>query len=249
MISVLLDGTRTERSVEVETCLDGADLVALTTVLAVEPENAKTPEPRAQAPRTQQVEEEPPAPAQEPQQTPVPAEEPQDAGNSAEGLLGLGAFVRSGSLPGLRPGILARGGLKWDHWQAKIEFRALPPAESLPTGSAAPIDFSMYNLALMGCYAWQIQAFSIGPCAAIEGGAVISDQAGEGAYRSAVVTPWLGLTPGLELGLKLSGSFQIYATGGVSVPLTQVRLELDDGALAHQAGVGGDATLGLHYFF
>lgn len=248
LVQVELDGAPSERQVDVETCIDGADFVALAVVLAVEPDNAQGPEPAA-APHPEPLESAPPPTPNEPEKPPRASEPTNAPRTPVRGFAGLGAFLRTGSLPEPRFGLALQGGLVWSHWLMRVEARAIPAAAFFPATAAATIDFSLYALDLAGCYSWQFGALALGPCLSLEGGAVVSDQAGDGPLREAVATPWFALTPGVEATLPLSQHLRLYGSAGVSVPLTQFRLELDDGSLAHQATVGGEGTLGGRFFF
>jgi hypothetical protein len=117
----------------------------------------------------------------------------------------------------------------------------------LPEGSAAPIDFSLVSGRVVTGYSLFGPSVTFAPTLAIEAGAILTSQGGTSARATAV--PWVGLGIGGLGQLRLSGRISTYLHGELSIPLTGASFALSDGAVFHDAAVGGRLELGLRFFW
>lgn len=253
-VAVTLDGVTREREVQVPTCSDAADFVALAVVLAIDPDNPQGDEgneaPLPEATPTEQFEDAEylmgPAAAPRDQESTSP-HRPEKQGLG--GLVGAGAVIATGALPGVRGGLELYGGIFGKHWQGRLEARALLPAKYEAAGAAAPITFSLLVGRVVGCYLWSAAALAFGPCLGFEAGALFSDQEGGGPEREQVITPWLAVAPGAEINFSVAKHVGFVAGAQLNIPLAPARLELDDGSEAHQTKLGVQGNVGVRIFW
>lgn len=269
-VNVALDGRPGRREVEVDRCSDAADFVALTVVLAVNPESAlgepaptdaeaatpaesasEAPEQgaAAQATAEQAMVEQAMVEQAEPASEPTRASSPKPDGGPRWSVA-LAPELAAGVLPGARFGVGLFAGLGLGRLETQLGVRWLPPGSDVPANAAAPISYSLLGARATAAYLWPTGALALGPLVAFEVGAIFSDQEGDGGQeRALVTTPWFGAGAGALAEIAFSPQTFLRVSGELAIPLTQTYLRLDDGQLAHAPAIGARTELGVRFLF
>jgi hypothetical protein len=252
-VDVSLSGQSGKRRVAVADCNDAADFVAVTVVLAVDPslegsfDVPEGAEPSDPAPRAANGGETPPA--SKPKSEAL-VEEPGPVRSRKmppRPHLSVGVEGAAGILPEPALGVGLDGGLDLGRLFLTLGGRWLLPRATSPSGSVAPIEFSLLAARLVAGYSFFGPKLLLGPTLSLEGGAILTSQGSPAARATAV--PWVGLGVGGQGLFELSRRFGVFLQAELSVPLTQATFALSSGQAFHQAELGGRAEVGMRFFW
>jgi len=254
-----LNGREGVRSITVQRCGDAADFVALTVVLAVNPDFAPPPaidssesappvDAEAISPFAASAAEEP----EKPKEPSLPAgaalvskeKTPLFLSFGMRGELDLGTF------PSARGGMAVDGAVSWPHWFLSLSGALYPEVQENLAGASGPIAFSLLALRARGCHLFGNPSFRLGPCLSAELGTIQAGQTSGHVDPPQASELWSAISAGLEAQLRVLPWLSPFATVDASFPLSRPRFILDDGTLVHQpsvvALVGG---IGIRLFF
>jgi len=245
-----------ERRVRVATCGDAAEFLAVTIVLAIEPERGpeltRAVDPPAAASVAPALEIEAAAAAvQEVRVDPVEREAssgppPEPPARPVSWLLGASVEGALGALPNFQVGPAVELGLQYGPLVVTAGARLLPPVTQTPPGAVGDISYSLAAGRVGACLLGDFGFTSFGPCAAVDVGALWTQQAAPGDISQTV--PWVDLQAGA--GARFFGPRVSLALGArLSVPVTQPLFVVSSGETVHQPTPGVVLDLGLQVFF
>ncbi|HEU4578319.1 MAG TPA: hypothetical protein VFS67_08695 [Polyangiaceae bacterium] len=254
-IRVALPAGERRREVDVRTCADGFDVVALTLALILDPDLELGEEPAGlDAGEVSPVATEAPAPVVEPAPVAVSAPAPSNASSiddAASDGADLAGATKSGPRTAPRlslsasgradfgslPSSLYGGGLDLSfaaaQWRLDLGGAFLGKAgDQLPT-ARYPVSYSNLFGSLRGCREFGgDRGGHFGVCAGGQLGSVgASEQGGE---RRSPRGLWAAATLGAELGLDLSDSWGAFSRVELVFPFAHHELELAGGSVVHE---------------
>jgi hypothetical protein len=96
-------------------------------------------------------------------------------------------------------------------------------------------DFALFAVDTVACKSWTVGAFELGPCAVVEGGAVLGRGVGIRLPASGAA-PWLAVGAGLEGAVRLdtNGALALGARLETEVAVARYRFEVDAVGLVYQ---------------
>ncbi len=260
-------GNAGEREVRVPSCADGADFVALTVVLAIDPSLVEgqhrdaraEPEPVSEEAVEYPTEtagpfikpdgstaEDDPSRAAEPA---LPIERTERPHSPPPALFAGGnGLIQTGNLPGVHAGLGGGLGLAGKHLQASVLGSWIPGRSQGFEMAPYPLRFSQWGVVVRGCYLFRPHGIAFGPCAEVEFArvrVVELDPAGDEAVGKSF---FMG-----GIGAKAEGSLNDrlvpYASVRAALPLDRTAFRVENGPTLHEFAYSVQAEVGLQFFF
>jgi len=250
-----LNGREGLRHITVEHCSEAADFVALTVVLAVNPDfsplaaldapkSAPAPDAEAISPFGPNTTEEPEEPGR-----PAPAPRVPDKKTPLFLSLGLRGELDSGTFPSPRGGVAIDGAVSWPHWFLSLSGAFYPPVQADAAGASGPIAFSLLAGRARGCYRFGRRSVRFGPCASAELGMMQAGQTSGHVDPPQATELWSAVSAGLQAELAVLPWLSPFGTVDATFPLTRPRFVLDDGTLVHRPSVVAFVgAIGVRFF-
>lgn len=247
-------GSQGERLVTTRTCADAAQLVAIAAALAIAPGDDSIPRvdetpstgPNLGEPGTKR---EDPAPSSSVEAGSAPNEAVRDEKRPIPWSVSMGALAGSGLLPGVRGALTLGGGVQLGGLGISVGALWFPTVATAGPSGTAPIDMTAVGGGATLSYLWGAGGFFFGPSFGGEAGAVVADQEGDGAGRSATAAPWLLLLVGGRVRIPLYKSVKAALGADLVLPVIRPDLILDDGTPVYRADVGARGLLEISLEF
>jgi hypothetical protein len=253
-------GARGLRKIAVDQCLEAADFVAVTVVLAVDPSfvietdapeledesslSPKTPAPSSElgSDPAQQQEEEP-----QPQRTSSRQKTERRIGDH---LLSVESTLTgtSGIFPRFAWGLGGRMGFQTGIWEFMGGLAALPSVAIEQAGATSAVDYSLVAGLLGVCTRFSGKLLYGGPCVGGWLGQLSTSSLNLDSSVRQTEQLWASLQAGVRGGLHLGSFVDVFTGVHFSLPLTQPSLLLDDQSTEiHRPGPGALVELGLRF--